>query len=97
MDFKRHKIVLTIVAVVVILVIIGTYFVSGVRNILITDTQTSLQKISEQGANAVQTAIIGHLDALSALSEQSALTDKHSNNEKIKILKWKPAARILCA
>jgi len=85
-DFKRHKIVLTIVAVVVILVIIGTYFVSGVRNILITDTQTSLQKISEQGANAVQTAIIGHLDALSALSEQSALTDKHSNNEKIKIL-----------
>jgi len=86
MHVKKDKIFIAITAVVMILLTIGFFFVSGVRGILTTSTQTSLQKISEQGANAVQTTLLSNLDALEALSEQSALIEQTDNAAKIKIL-----------
>lgn len=73
-----------IAGVVTILVMLGFAFVLGVRGILTINTQTSLQKISEQGANAARAAIVGNLDTLSALSEQNGITG--SRTEKIEIL-----------
>lgn len=86
MHVKKDKIMIAITAVMMILLAIGFFFVSGVRGILTTSTQTSLQKISEQGANAVQTVLLSNLDSLEALSEQSALIDQTDNAAKIKIL-----------
>nr|WP_319487638.1 EAL domain-containing protein [uncultured Caproiciproducens sp.] len=85
MRYKNNKNILIIIAVVTILMILGVCFVLGVRGILTINTQTSLQKISEQGANAARTAIVGNLDVLSALSEQEGLTGE-SNSDRIKIL-----------
>ncbi len=86
MHFKKNKIVFAITVIVMILLVVGIFFVSGVRGILTASTQTSLQEISQQGANAVQSALMGNLDALGALSEQSGLIDQDDNTEKIKIL-----------
>ena len=76
--------ILIIAGVVTILVVLGFAFVLGVRGILTINAQTSLQKISEQGANAARAAIVGNLDTLSALSEQDGITG--SRTEKIEIL-----------
>ncbi|WP_312694473.1 bifunctional diguanylate cyclase/phosphodiesterase [Caproiciproducens sp.] len=84
MRYQRNKIILIIAGVVTILVMLGFAFVLGVRGILTINTQTSLQKISEQGANAARAAIVGNLDTLSALSEQNGITG--SRTEKIEIL-----------
>jgi len=84
MRYQRNKIILIITSVVAILIVLGFAFVLGVRGILTINTQTSLQKISEQGANAARATIVGNLDTLSALSEQNGLTG--SRTEKIKIL-----------
>lgn len=86
MPIKNNKVVFPITVGVLILLVIGIFFVSGVRGILAASTQTSLQIISEQGANAVQSTLLGNLNALSALSEQSGLIDQTDNAEKIKIL-----------
>ncbi|MGX8701836.1 bifunctional diguanylate cyclase/phosphodiesterase [Caproiciproducens sp.] len=84
MKYQRNKMVLIIVGIVAILIALGLGFVFGVRSILTADTQTSLQKISEQGSNAVRAAIVGNLDALSALAQQNGLTQ--STAEQMKIL-----------
>ncbi|MBW7571799.1 bifunctional diguanylate cyclase/phosphodiesterase [Caproiciproducens faecalis] len=84
MKYQRNKIILIIAVVVAVLMILGLGFVMGVRGILTRSTQTSLQKISEQGANAVHVAIEGNLDVLSALSEQNGLTE--GKQEQMRIL-----------
>lgn len=84
MRYQRNKIILIIAGVVTILIVLGFAFVLGVRGILTINTQTSLQKISEQGANAARAAIVGNLDTLSALSEQNGITGNRT--EKIEIL-----------
>ncbi len=72
-----------IVGIVAILIALGLGFVFGVRGILTANTQTSLQKISEQGSNAVRAAIVGNLDVLSALAEQNGLTQSEAEQRKV--------------
>ncbi len=83
MKYQRNKMVLIIVGIVAILVALGLSFVFGVHSILTANTQTSLQKISEQGSNAVRAAIVGNLDVLSALSEQNGLTQSEAEQRKV--------------
>jgi len=83
MKYQRNKMVPIIVGIVAILIALGLGFVFGVRSILTANTQTSLQKISEQGSNAVRAAIVGNLDVLSALAEQNGLTQSEAEQRKV--------------
>lgn len=78
--------VLILLAVIAILAVMGTGFVIGVRDVLTTDTQKSLQNIAEQGAQVVSGSINGRLDTLSALSRQSGLTNDSNKSERMRIL-----------
>ena len=84
--FKKNKIIAAITIIVLLLLAIGIGFVYGVRSILTSSTQSSLQQISEQGASAVHVSIMGNLDALSTLSDQEEFSEPGHTEDKIRIL-----------
>lgn len=83
---KKNKMIAAVTIIVLLLLAIGIGFVYGVRSILTSSTQSSLQQISEQGASAVYVSIMGNLDTLSTLSDQEEFSKPGHTADKIRIL-----------
>ena len=87
MQYKKSKTMLAVAAIILILLLLGMFFVFGINNILTEYVQDGLQKSSEHISGSVSNGIKGNFDTLSALAKQNILTKPNQNTEdKVKIL-----------
>lgn len=71
-------------AILTALVILGVLFVTGIQQLLLSETENSLMEVSKQGAGAVASKLDGRLDTLEALAALDEFDINSRNQQQIK-------------